>query len=249
MTTAELGRGGRPAWQRAEHAVADQADVARAGRAARDPDVDHVDLPGMALARVDPQARLGRVKCDGLGGFDRRAGDDSAIRIDSTGHVHAHDKPRRSLDNRDRLGHRSMGDAREARAKQRIDDHMRVRNRLVGDAIRERQRRRPGQTLEVGARIGRELLAGHQAHDRHVPARLAQQPRDDETVAAIVAFAAHHDHRPVGRELFHGPMPRPARRAPSDLARVSPAARSPSGRPPASAGRRAAARTSREAPP
>ena len=51
----------------AQHAAADQPDLGLAGRAARDADVDHLDLARVRLARVDPQP--------GLGAVERRGGD------------------------------------------------------------------------------------------------------------------------------------------------------------------------------
>ena len=70
------------------------------------------------------------------------------------------------------------------------------------------------------------------AHHRHLPAGLAQQPRDDQPVAAVVALAAHDRHRPVGREPLDRPRDAGAGALHQLEPRHAPLARSPSGRSP-----------------
>ena len=83
----------------------------------------------------------------------------------------------------------------------------RVGREGLGGRLPERiqhQRRFAGQALEVLARIRRELRGGRDAHHRHLAGGLAQQARGHQPVAAVVALAANHGHRPVGSDALHG---------------------------------------------
>ena len=63
----------------------------------------------------------------------------------------------------------------------------------------EVQRRRAGQALEVGAGVSGQLFGGGHADHVDLAAAVAQHPRHDEPVAAVVALAAE-DRRPARRE-------------------------------------------------
>ncbi len=99
----------------------------------------------------------------------------------------------------DRLAGRAVRLAGRARAQQRVDGD--------GGARQARRReglgRRPREAVGVRARVAAQLADGREGqHDDLAPA-LAQEPRRDVAVAAVVALPADDRHRPGAREALH----------------------------------------------
>ncbi len=102
-----------------------------------------------------------------------------------------------------------MGNTAEAGAEQRIDDRDAVlQGRLTaggaglllpGRAV-EAQRSGSLEALEIDPGVALELLWRRGEDHSHVAPRIAEQARDHEPVAAVVALAAEHRRGPVGRE-------------------------------------------------
>ena len=96
----------------------------------------------------------------------------------------------------------------KARAQQRIDDHRRALERPRARGSRTGRlslgaaapAHRRCSLLEVLAARPGELRRRRRAHHRHLAARVTQQPRRHQPVAAVVPLSACHRHRAVGRE-------------------------------------------------
>ena len=93
---------------------------------------------------------------------------------------------------RDRLARR----AREAGAEHRVDDHRRAAR---APPARRRPGRAPGRRSRLAAASPRSSAGIAEQQHRDLAALLAQQPRRDQPVAAVVALAAHDRDRTVGR--------------------------------------------------
>ena len=91
--------------------------------------------------------------------------------------------------------------AAEARAQHGVDDHLRA----IEARLRERLGHAARQALEVLARVALQLAGVDGREHAHRPAGLAQQPRGDVAVAAVVAAAADDHDLAVRRDLGHHP--------------------------------------------
>ena len=199
--------------------------------------------PACALPGLDPQAGLGGVEGDGDARPARPRPATTPVEASTPlGTSTLTTGAPAPLDRVDRLGDRAVRLALEAGAEQRVDD--RSAGALERPAARRARAARPtdrrrgaAAPRRAGARGSRarrpcSSSGGGDADDVDLAAGLAQQARDDEPVAAVVALAAH-DRRPARRARAARPRARrPRRRAPSDRARARPARRSPSGRSP-----------------
>ena len=140
--------------------------------------------------------------------------------VDAAGHVHAHDRRAAWLTASIASGDRAAGLALEPGAEQGIDQHGRTRKDPRAPSA-QRRRTRPLQSVSGTGSPGRRSRlvraspvssSGGAVHDGDGPAGLAQQPRRDQPVAAVVALAAHHRHAAVRRQPLDGPRdPAPAR--------------------------------------
>ena len=79
--------------------------------------------------------------------------------------------------------------------------------------------RRARQALEVGSRVALKVGGVGEQEDADLAARVAQQPRGDQAVAAVVALAAHDDVGPLGASGRGGGVGEPAARALHELER------------------------------
>ena len=152
----ELGRGSAAPRQTLAHPICDQARRRADRRAARNADVDRVHLAGEALARIDPQSRLGGVKGHGHSRAHGCAGDHAGGRIDAARNVHGDDGSRRVVERGDRRRDRPVRLSGKPRAEQRVDDHRRAGDRA--GSLLERDRRLTRKPVEVGASVAGELV-------------------------------------------------------------------------------------------
>ena len=208
VARGELRRVGAAPRHLAQHAAVEQPDLGLRRAAARDPDVDHVDGPGVLLAGRDPESRAWRggtspspiaataspSTCAGRG-------------VDAARDVRGDHARLGGVDRGDHLVGRLARRTLEARAEQRVDDHVGALERV----LLERLRRGPGEPLEHLLRVALQPLARPHEPDVDLAAGLAQQPRGDEPVAAVVALAAD-DHDAAGgrvpRDRVGEPLPR-----------------------------------------
>ena len=189
----------------AQHAAADQPRASAFARAAaRDPDVDHVDVARVGLAGRDPQPGLGAV--EGRGRRSPGPPRPSTSPVEAFTPLGTSAATTRAFAALIAAITPSTG-LRGAPSKPvpstRVDDH-------VGALERRRRRTAParaaGQPLEHLRRVALQPLARPDEQHVDVPARLAQQPRGDEPVAAVVALAAD-DRDAAGRRVL-APRPR-----------------------------------------
>ncbi len=127
---------------------------------------------------------------------------------------------RARVDRIDRLGDGAARLAREAGAEQRVDDrgaaseHIADAPRALGGAPAravQAQRLLAGETLEVDTGVAAVVVGGARADDGDGAPGLAQQARDDEAVATVVALSTDHRDRPVGDGALDGPYDAGAR--------------------------------------
>ncbi len=111
------------------------------------------------------------------------------------GTSHAHDRRRQRGDRFDRLRHGATRGAREARAEQSIDDHSGACKSGGDIGAAKPLRRRPWQARQVSLRVRAHLLSLGDCDHAHVASPLAQQPREHQPVATVVALAAEHSRR------------------------------------------------------
>lgn len=134
-------------------------------------------------------ARLAAKEGDGLGRADHRTVGEPGIAGEPAGHVDGHDGPPAFIHRRDGGGRLGVERPAEPGAEQRVDD----------DVVLLRQDRREGSDRAGPAgsrlrRIVRQSLPVARERQRDAIAALAQQPRRDEAVPAIIAWAAQHQH-------------------------------------------------------
>ena len=168
---------------------------ARSGRrrAARDPDLDHPTRPACYLPGVDVEADLRPVE---RGRDVRLTASPSTSPVDAftpDGTSQATTGAPASLialiAPADRLARLAL----EAGPEHRVDDRARPLE-LLG---RELARRIAGQAVEVRARVALRLGEVADGEHVHLASLLAQQPRDDQAVAAVVSLAAHDPDGPA----------------------------------------------------
>ena len=193
-TRDELRPRRRAARVEVEHALGDQP-VPGARRAARNADLHDLDPPGVLLAGVDVEADLGAVEGGGDGGAYGLAFDLARARVDARGHVAGDHRRVLGVDRCDRGGERLARRAGEAGAQEGVDDGAGGLEFLRREGLRRGTR----EALEVGQGVALELVERPDAQHVHLVAVLAQQPRDHETIAAVVALAHDHAHRPGPR--------------------------------------------------
>ena len=183
----ELRRGRRPARDAAQHAGADQPDVGLPGRAARDADVDDVHAARVALARVNHSPGLARgtsPSCRArtatptispveastpLGTSAATTGARAALMAAMTA---------------------SSGIARRRRSSPCRAARRRSRARAASRAASNGSGASPGRRAAISRASPENSLGGEDEQHVDLAARLAQQPRGDEAVAAVVALAA-----------------------------------------------------------
>ncbi len=160
------------------HAVVDQPDHRRHRLAVGgDADVDHVHLTAVLLSRRDPEPGFGGMEGHRHVGLNGLAADLAGGTIDSAGDVAGdHPQARRGtpsgVDGGDGAADRLAWSAGEPGSEQRVHH--------------------AGGSLERGSKIGGAVRAD--VHDRHLAPELAQHPRCDVAVAAVVpATTSDHD--------------------------------------------------------
>ena len=207
-TERALVRVQRPRVQRAAQDVWGAIDVSRRGDQRLDgkAEVAHVQLTAVIRAFQREQARLERDEGDGVVGPDRAPQHPSAVGVQSAGDVDGQHRARLAVDVLDQLRVASGDIALQTDAEQRIDHQIEVAIGQLGSI--SCRRGQPG--VVSGSRIVGQPgpLAGE--HDRHpIPPRL-QMTGQHESVAAVVAGAGQHEHRPgfaeqtIARELGGG---------------------------------------------
>ncbi len=199
-----------------EHARRDQPDRGSLRRAPRDADVERLHLAGVGLAGVDPQARLGGVEADGDRRAHRRAATTpveastplgtSTLTTERAGALIASiasaTAPRGSPWKPVPSSASTMSTSRANTPAAVAMSLARLLSRLRPGLPVQAHRRRARQALEVRARVPGELCRRRHAHDGHRSPGLAQQARDDEPIAAVVALAAYDRHGPIRREAL-----------------------------------------------
>ncbi len=155
-------------------------------------EVVHGDRAAEIDAFAGQQPRLQRDERRRRGGADARAGRGSGVGVEAGGHVEGEDRRRQgvgALDQRRVVGRQR---ARESDAEQSVDDERAAPAfRDVGDRAAARGGEGAVRRRGVGGQPGRVAAE----HHRDVVESRAQQPRDDERVAAVVAGAGEHQDR------------------------------------------------------
>ena len=135
--------------------------------------------------------------------------------VDARRDVGGHDRRAAGVDRLDRGVGRRARRALEPGAEDRVDDDAGAGERVRGLAGLDLAVRAV-EALEVRRRVGRKLARGPEQQRLDVEPGVAQMPRGDQPVAAVVALAADDAGRPVAA----APRSRP-RQAPRPAASIS----------------------------
>ena len=153
----------------------------------------------MRGAGLDAQAELGGVERDRDVGAHGGVADLAGGRVDAARHVERQHRPAARFDRLDGGGDRVARRAREARAEQRVDHELGAVQRVL-DGATELEAGLPRALLGPGGVAG--VGSRRDDGDARLDAALAQQPGDDQPVAAVVAAAAEHGDPPGVREAL-----------------------------------------------
>ena len=171
--------------------VLEQVRRDRVHRTRGNADIGHDDLAAMKTPRHQHMRGFLAEEGDREIGVDAFARDGPAgVALHAAGHVDGDDGDGGFVQQRRQIGGRPFQRPRQARAKQRIHDQ--------GHIVEDRGGERFIAAAEAFGHlrgVAFELVAAAQQREPHIPAALAQEPRDHEPVAAIVARPAQNSDR------------------------------------------------------
>ena len=186
-------------------------DVARLEEKRRDPacdlDVGHADrnhphASGQRRPRAGDQAALEPGERQGQHRLDGGCLMPSIVRRDARGDIERDDRPRASVDERDRPRDVPFRRAAGAGAQERVDHDVGPREPSRGRrVVFERERTDPGasELRELPTGVAADLVGREGQHHRGPRAVALEPARHDEAVAPVAALAADHDHPRAAR--------------------------------------------------